>query len=547
MAKQVLFDEDVKKLLIKGVNTVADAVRVTVGPRGRNVILDKGFGSPTITNDGVSIAKEISLENRFEHMGAEIIKEVATKTNDMAGDGTTTSVIVAQALINEGFRHTAIGANSMAIKSAIEHAGKDAVDFIKKSATPIKDKNQIIHVATISAESKELGRIIADTIEKVGKDGVVTVEESQSFGVTSEVAQGFEFNQGYISPYMITDSERMNAEYKDPLILVTDKKISNIKELLPLIESLAKAGKKELVIIADDVEGEALTTFVVNKIRGIFSVLAIKAPGFGDRKKEELKDIAITTGATVISDDFGITLEKATLSMLGKAHKIISKKDSTVIVDGKGSKKELDARISQIKSQIKSIDSKYEKEKLEERVAKLSGGVAVIKVGAATETEMKYLKLKIEDAVNATKSAVDEGVVAGGGSTLAKTAAHLEQKVSKNESKMSSEEKIGYEIVSKALKSPLRQIAYNAGKEDPGVIIDTVIKGSKNAGYDALQDKMVEDMIVSGIIDPVKVTRNAVSNAMSAAAILLTTEVAIADIPEKKDQHAGHNHGMGEY
>lgn len=544
MAKQILMNEEVKKALIKGVNTVADAVKVTVGPRGRNVILDKGFGSPTITNDGVSIAKEISLENRFEHMGAEIIKEVATKTNDVAGDGTTTSVIIAQALINEGFKHTAMGANSMGIKAGIEKAGLDAVEFIKKSATPIKNKKQIIHVATIAAESKELGEIIASTIEKIGKDGVVTVEESQSFGVTSEVSQGLEFNQGYISPYMITDTERMEAHYKDPSLLITDKKISNIKELLPLIEELAKTGKKELVIIADDVEGEALTTFVVNKLRSVFSVLAIKAPGFGERKKEELKDIALTTGATIISDDFGISFEKATLGMLGKAHKIISKKDSTVIVGGKGSKKELDARISQIKSQIKNTESKYEKEKLEERVAKLSGGVAVIKVGAATETEMKYLKLKIEDAVNATKSAVEEGIVAGGGSTLAKASLYLEEKISKQGVKMSIEEKIGYEVVSKALKAPLRQIAHNAGKEDPGVVVDAVMKGSLKNGYDALLDVMVEDMIMSGIIDPVKVTRNGVSNAISAAAILLTTEVAIADIPEKKDTHAGHDHGM---
>ncbi len=542
MAKQVLFDEDVKKALIKGVNTVADAVRVTVGPRGRNVILDKGFGSPTITNDGVSIAKEISLENRFENMGAEIIKEVATRTNDAAGDGTTTSVIVAQALINEGFKHTAMGANSMAIKAGIEKAGKDAIEYIKKSATTIKDKKQIVHVATISAESKELGEIIADTIEKVGKDGVVTVEESQSFGVTSEVAQGLEFSQGYVSPYMVTDSERMEAEYKDPFILVTDKKVSNIKEILPLIEKIAGAGKKELVIIADDIEGEALTTFVVNKIRSVFSVLAIKAPGFGDRKKEELKDIAITTGATLVSDDYGISLDKVELNMLGRAHKIVSKKDSTVIVDGKGKKSELEKRISEIKSQIKNIDSKYEKEKLEERVAKLSGGVAVIKVGAATETEMKYLKLKIEDAVNATKSAVEEGIVSGGGSTLAKAAGSLEEKVSKQGAKMSLEDKIGYEIVSKALKAPLRQIALNAGKEDAGVIVDAVMKGKINAGYDALNDVMIEDMIVEGIIDPVKVTRNGVTNAISAAAILLTTEVAIADIP-KRDDTMDHNHG----
>lgn len=545
MAKQVLFDEDAKRLLIKGVNTVADAVRVTVGPRGRNVILDKGFGSPTITNDGVSIAKDISLENRFENMGAEIIKEVATKTNDIAGDGTTTSVIVAQALINEGFKHTAMGANSMAIKAGIERAGKDAIEYIKKSATAIKDKKQIVHVATISAESVELGEIIADTIEKIGKDGVVTVEESQSFGVTSEVAQGLEFAQGYVSPYMITDSERMEAEYKDPLILVTDKRVSNIKEILPLIEKVAGSGKKELVIIADDIEGEALTTFVVNKIRGIFSVLAIKAPGFGDRKKEELKDIAITTGATVVSDTIGISFDKVELSMLGRAHKIISKKDSTVIVDGKGKKAELDKRISEIKSQVKNTESKYEKEKLEERVAKLSGGVAVIKVGAATETEMKYLKLKIEDAVNATKSAVEEGVVAGGGSTLTKAAQTLDEKVSKQGIKMPLEEKIGYEIVSKALKAPLRQIAHNAGKEDAGVIVDSVMKGGKNAGYNALDDVMVDDMTAEGIIDPVKVTRNGVINAISAAAILLTTEVAIADIPKKDDGHAHSHDGLG--
>jgi len=544
MAKQVLFNEKAKKLLIKGVNTVADAVRITVGPRGRNVILDKGFGSPMITNDGVSIAKEISLENRFENMGASIIKEVATKTNDMAGDGTTTSVIIAQTLINEGFKHTVVGANSMGIKLGIEKAGKDAVDFIRKSATSIKDKKQIVHVATIAAESIELGKIIAETIEKIGKDGVVTVEESQSFGVTREVAQGLEFNQGYISPYMITNNERMEAEYKDPLILITDKKVSNIKDLLPLVESLAKSGKKELVIIADDVEGEALTTFVVNKLRGVFNVLAIKAPGFGDRKKEELKDIAITTGATIVSDDYGIALEKVTLAMLGKAHKIISKKDSTVIVGGKGKKSELDARVAQIKSQIKSIESKYEKEKLEERVAKLSGGVAVIKVGAATETEMKYLKLKIEDAVNATKSAVEEGIVAGGGSTLAKASAHLEEKVSKQGVKMGLEEKIGYEIVAQALKAPLQQIILNVGKDGVNDIVNAVIEGKVRAGYDALNDVMVEDMIVSGIIDPVKVTRNGVANAISAAAIFLTTEVAIADIPEKKNEH---EHGVGGY
>lgn len=546
MAKKVLFDADVKKALIAGVNMVADAVRVTVGPRGRNVILDKGYGTPTITNDGVSIAKDISLENRFENMGAEIVKEVATKTNDAAGDGTTTSVILTQALINEGFEHTANGANSMGIRAGIEKAGRDAIEIIKKSATTIKGKKQIAHVATISAESAEFGEIIADTVEKVGKDGVVTVEESQTFGIQSEVAQGLEFKQGYVSHYMVTDSERMEAEYKDPLILVTDKKISNLKEILPLIESVAQGGRKELVIIADDIEGEALTTFIVNKLRGIFSVLAIKAPGFGDRKKEELRDIAITVGATFVSSDFGIELDKVTASMLGKAQRIVAKKDSTVIVGGKGKKSELEERVSQIKSQIKNIDSKYEKEKLEERVAKLSGGVAVIKVGAATETEMKYLKLKIEDAVNATKSAVEEGVVAGGGSTLAKTAGALEEKLSKDSKKMSAEDRIGYEIVIKALKAPLRQIAVNAGKDDADRIVSQVVDGKPKIGYDALNDVFVDDMVVAGIIDPVKVTRNAVQNAVSAAAILLTTEVAVADIPEKKEV-PGHDHGAMGY
>ncbi len=547
MAKKVLFDGEVKKALIAGVNTVGDAVRVTVGPRGRNVILDKGFGSPTITNDGVSIAKEISLENRFENMGAEIIKEVATKTNDAAGDGTTTSVILAQALINEGFEHTAAGANSMGIRAGIEKAGKDAVEAIKKSATTIKNKKQIVHVATISAESSELGEIIADTIEKVGKDGVVTVEESQSFGIQSEVAQGLEFKQGYVSHYMVTDSERMEAEFRDPLILITDKKISALKDVLPIIEAVVQSGKKELVIIADEIDGEALTTFVVNKLRGVFSILGIKAPGFGDRKKEELRDIAITVGATLISDDFGIALDKATLSMLGKAQRVISKKDSTVIVGGKGKKSELDERISQIKSQVKNIDSKYEKEKLEERVAKLSGGVAVIKVGAATETEMKYLKLKIEDAVNATKSAVEEGIVAGGGSTLAKTASMLQDKLtkqSKGGKKMSDEDRIGYEIVIKALKAPLRQIAVNVGKADADSVVDTVMNGGAKSGYDALNDIFVDDMVAAGIIDPVKVTRHAVQNAVSAAAILLTTEVAVADIRERKED-IGADRGAG--
>jgi chaperonin GroEL len=409
MAKQVIFGEEVKKKLQKGVDTVANAVKVTLGPRGRNVILDKGFGSPTITNDGVSIARDITLADKFENMGAEIIKEVANKTNELAGDGTTTATVLTQALVNEGLKQTTMGLNSMAVRAGMEHAARDVVDTLHKIATKISSIDEIKQVATISAESVELGEKIAETIDRVGKDGVVTVEESQSFGIETEFTEGMEFDRGYVSPYMVTNPERMEAEYKNAYVLLTDKKIVSVQEILPLLEKIAQTGKKELVIIADDVEGEALATFVVNKLKGGFSVLAVKAPGYGDRKKELLADLAITLGAEVISEEVGLKLENTEISQLGKADRVVSTKDTTVIVGGAGDKTAISDRVKSLKSQVESVSSKFDKEKLEERIAKLSGGVAVIRVGAATETEMKYLKLKIEDAV--TKAAIEEGIV----------------------------------------------------------------------------------------------------------------------------------------
>lgn len=543
MAKRILYNEEARKSLKKGVDAVADAVKITLGPRGRNVVLDKGYGSPTITNDGVSIAKEITLKDKFENMGAEIIKDVATKTNDVAGDGTTTSVVLMQSIISEGMKHTTMGVNAMGVKFGIEAAAKDVITALKAISKPIKTDEEIRQVANISAESAELGTIIADTIKKVGKDGVVTVEESQTIGMESEVVEGMEFDKGFISPYMVTNAERMEAEYNDPAILITDKKISSIKEVLPLLEKLAQAGKKDLVIIAEDVDGEALATFVVNKLRGGFNVLAIKAPGYGDKKKEILLDIAVTVGAKLISEEVGIKFENAEINMLGKARKVISKKDSTVIVGGKGKKSDIDERISQLKQQRESIDSKYDKEKVDERIAKLSGGVAVIRVGAATETEMKYLKLKIEDAVNATKAAIEEGIVAGGGVALIKAA----QKVAENQANsknVSKEFELGYQIVLKALESPLKQIAINVGKDDGSVIVEKVKNGKGNFGYDALKDEMIVDMIIAGIVDPVKVTRLSVQNACSAAAILLTTEAAVAEEPKEETNSSTASAGM---
>ena len=542
-AKKVQFGEDVKKSLKKGVDTVADAVKVTLGPRGRNVVLDKGFGAPMITNDGVSIAKEISLKDKFENMGAEIVKEVANKTNDQAGDGTTTATILAQALVSEGLRQTTMGLNSMAVRAGMEHAAEDAVKALREMATPISTNEEIKQVASISAENDEIGTKIAETIDKVGKDGVVTVEEGQSFGIETELTEGMEFDRGYVSPYMITNAERMEAEFKDALVLITDKKIASVQEILPLLEKLAQTGKKELVIIADDVEGEALATFVVNKLRGGFSVLAVKAPGYGDRKKEMLEDIAVTTGGQVISEDVGLKLESAEVTQLGNANRVVSTKDKTVIVGGKGEKSAIENRVAALRAQLDQSDSKFDKEKIEERIAKLSGGVAVIKVGAATETEMKYLKLKIEDAVNATRAAIEEGIVPGGGTAHVKALAIVAGKL--NERDLSEEEKVGYRIVLKALEMPLKQIAANAGKDDGSVIVDSVKRSGGNAGYDAKHDKMIEDMIREGIIDPVKVTRSGIQNAVSAAGILLTSEAAIADEPEEDKPAMPDMSGMG--
>ncbi len=542
MSKQLQFGDEARKSLKRGVDTVCDAVKITIGPKGRNVVLDRGYGAPTITNDGVSIAKEITLKDKFENMGAEIIKEVATKTNDTAGDGTTTSVVLAQAIIHEGMKHTNMGLGVMGIRAGMEQATTDVVSALKDISKPIKTKDEIRQVAQVSAESEEIGKIIAETIEKVGKDGVVTVEESPSFGVESEVVEGLEFDKGYVSAYMVTNTDRMEAEYKDAPILITDKKISTVKDILPLLEKIAATGKKELVVIADDVDGEALTTFVINKLRGGFNILAVKAPGYGDRKKEMLADIAVITGGTMVSEDTGMKLETVELGDLGRASRFVATKDSTIIVGGKGNKTDIAERVAQIKAQRKETKAKYEWEKFDERIAKLTGGVAVIKVGAATETEMKYLKLKIEDAVNATKAAIDEGIVIGGGSALVRAAQKAQEKFVKMEEKKKSDQEfiVGYNIILKACEMPLRQIAVNCGKGDGSIVVEAVKSAKGNAGYDALKDMMVADMFVAGIIDPVKVARTGLQNASSASAILLTTEVAITEEP-KEDKGAEAN------
>ena len=532
MAKQVIFDADVRNALKRGVDIVANTVKVTLGPKGRNVALDKSWGGPTITNDGVTIAKEISLADKFENMGASIVKEVANKTNDKAGDGTTTAVVLTQAIIHEGLKRTSMGANAMMVRRGIEAAAADAVAALKNMAKPVKGKQDIRQIASISAESEELGKTIADIVEKVGKDGVVTVEESQSIGIESDFVEGMEFDKGYVSPYMVTNPERMESELKDAPILITDKKISTIKEILPLLEKVAQSGKKDLVIIADDVDGEALATFVVNKIRGAFNVLAVKAPGYGDRKKEMLADIAIMVGGQVVSEDLGLKLETAELSVLGRANRVVATKDSTVIVGGKGKKADIEARIASLHTQSDNTDSKFDKEKLDERVAKLSGGVAVIRVGAATETEMKYLKDKIEDAVNATKAAIAEGIVPGGGAALAKVGAKLAKNMESLEKSKGDEFTVGYGVLVGALSAPFKQIVRNAGREDDMVLL-AEISGQTNKGFDAATEEVV-DMLEAGIIDPVKVARSCVENAASAAAVLLTTEAAVADIPEEK-------------
>jgi chaperonin GroEL len=530
MAKQIIFDEDVRKALKVGVDKVANAVKVTIGPRGRNVALDKGYGGPTVTNDGVSIAKEITLKNKFENMGAEIVKEVASKTNDMAGDGTTTAVVLAQAIISEGYRRTAMGANAMMVRHGIEAAAADVVKELKSMAKPIKTKDEIKQVATISAESEEIGAKIAETVEEVGKDGVVTVEESQAIGVETEVVEGLEFDKGYVSAYMITNGERMEAEYRDAPILLTDKKISSIQDILPLLEKLVQTGKKELVIIADDVEGEALATLVVNSVKGTFRALVVKAPGFGDRRKAMLEDIAVLTGGTLVTEDIGMKLENVEVEHLGRADRVESDKENTRIVGGKGQETEIKHRISQLKKEIDGTKSEFDKEKLQERLAKLTGGVMVIRVGAASEIEMKEKKERVNDAVAATKAALEEGVVAGGGVTLLQARKVLKEV---RKSMKMEEEKTGVDIVYNALGEPIRKIAENCGVDAGEIIYQIEQKNDPDFGFDAMTLEF-GSMYKRGIIDPAKVVRSALQNAASVASIILTTDALITDKPEPK-------------
>lgn len=516
---------------------MADAVKVTLGPRGRNVVLDKGFGSPQIVNDGVTIAKEIELEDKFENIGAELVKEVASKTNDVAGDGTTTATVLAQAIVSEGLKNVAAGSNPMLIKVGIEKGVKAIVEELQRMKQDISTKEERQQVASIAANDPEIGKVIAEVMEEVGPEGVITVEESQSFGIQKEVVEGMQFDKGFISPYMITNAERMEAEYEDPYILITDKKISALSDILPLLEKLAQSGKKELVIIAEDVDGEALATLVVNKLRGAFSALAIKAPGFGDRRKEMLEDVAILTGGKVISEEVGLKLENAEIENLGQARRVVAIKENTTIVEGKGSEEKIKARVAQIRKELETTESEFDKEKLKERLAKLAGGVAVVKVGAATETEMKEKKLRIEDALAATKAAIEEGIVVGGGVALLRAMKVLDGV------KVDGEEEIGIEILKKALEEPTKLIASNAGKNG-SVVVEEVKRQPGNYGYNAVTDKY-EDLVEAGIIDPTKVTRTALQNAASIAAMLLTTEVVVTDLPEKKEEHGHGGMGMG--
>jgi len=541
MAKQIIFDEKARSALKRGVDQLANAVKITLGPKGRNVVIDKSYGAPVITKDGVTVAKEIELEDKFENIGAEIVKEVASKTNDAAGDGTTTATILAQAMISEGLKMVSSGISPIEIKFGMEKKVAEIVAHLKKMSKKISSKEEITQVASISANDRELGEKIAEAMEKVGKDGVVTVEEGQSFGVEVEAVEGMQFDKGYVSPYMITDGEKMRAEFTDTLILITDKKIASIQEILPLLEKVVQSGKKDLVIIAEEIEGEALATFVVNKLRGTFNVLAIKAPGFGDRREAMLEDIAILTGGRLITEKVGLKLENAELSDLGQARKVVSTKDNTTIVDGRGEEKAIKSRIEQIKKEKEASDSDYDKEKLQERLAKLSGGVAVIKVGAATETEMKEKKDRIEDALNATRAAIEEGVVPGGGLALALAANAFTDVMDEKK------ESIGGKIIDVAILEPIKQIAANAGK-DGSLVLYNIIKehkaGKTNFGYNAMDDKF-EDMIEAGIVDPTKVVRSALEHAASAAAMFLTTEAVIADKPEPKDAVGGMPGGMG--
>lgn len=538
MAKQIIYSEDARQALKRGVDKLANAVKVTLGPKGRNVLLDKGFGSPHITNDGVTIAKEIDLPDKMENMGAELVKEVANKTNDVAGDGTTTATLLAQSIVAEGIKNVTAGANPLAIKRGLDKGVEVVVEELARLSEKISGKKEeISQVATISAESKDMGDLIADVISEVGKDGVVTVEESQTFGLSKELLEGMQFDKGYISPYMVTNAERMEAVFDDPYILVTDQKISSISDIVPLMEKLAKLGKKDLVIIAEEVEGEALATLVVNKLRGVFNTLAIKAPGFGDRRKEMLSDIATVLGADLISEEIGLKLENAEITALGQAHKIVATKENTTIVGGKGTKIEIEKRVRQIKLQLEQSDSDFDKEKLQERLAKLAGGVAVIKVGAATEVEMKQKKDKIEDALAATRAAVEEGIVPGGGVALIRALSALE-----GIRGLGREEKVGISILKRALEAPLRQIAENAG-EDGSVVVAEVKKAKGNYGFDAATGEY-GDLKALGVVDPTKVVRSALQNAASAAGMILTSEAIVSELPEKEEKGGGMPGGM---
>ena len=536
MAKEIKYGAEAREALGAGVNKLANTVRVTLGPKGRNVVLDKSYGAPLITNDGVTIAKDIELEDPFENMGAQLVKEVATKTNDVAGDGTTTATVLAQAMIDEGIKNLAAGANPIILRKGMKKATDVAVEAIAKMSSKVTGKEQIAKVAAISAGDEEVGQLVADAMEKVSKDGVITIEESKTMKTELDVVEGMQFDRGYISAYMATDMDKMEAVLDNPYILITDKKISNIQEILPLLEQIVQSGAK-LLIIAEDVEGEALTTLIVNKLRGTFTVVAVKAPGYGDRRKEMLKDIAILTGGTVISEELGLELKDATLENLGRAKSVKVQKENTVIVDGTGSKSEIEARISQIKAQIAETTSEFDKEKLQERLAKLSGGVAVIRVGAATETEMKENKLRLEDALAATKAAVEEGIISGGGSAYI----HASKEVAKLADTLEGDEKTGAKLILKALEAPLFHIAHNAGLEG-AVIINKVRESEVGTGFDALHEEYV-DMVKAGILDPAKVTRSALQNATSVASTLLTTESVVASI--KEDAPAMPAGGMG--
>lgn len=544
MAKQILYAEHCRHALRRGVDKLANAVKVTLGPKGRNVVIDKGYGAPTITKDGVTVAKEISLEDKFENLGAELVKEVASKTNEVAGDGTTTATILAQSIVGEGMKAVAAGVNPVALKRGLDRAVIAIVEGLKNISKEIKTHAEIEQVASISANDREIGKQIAEAMKEVSKEVkdikeiVITVEEAQTFGLSREVVKGMRFDRGYVAPYMVTDATRMEAEYSDPYILLTDRKVSSVEEILPILEKVIAAGRKDLVIIAEDIDGQALTTLVLNKLRGTFNTLAVKAPGFGDRRKEMLEDIAVLTGGRVISEDVGLKLESVELADLGRSRKVVSTKDTTTIIEGKGAEAKVKDRVAQLKTLMAAADSEFDKEKLQERLAKLAGGVAVIKVGAATETEMKEVKQRIEDAVAATKAAVEEGIVVGGGVAFVRVLPVLDKIVAEGD------EKVGVNILRKALTAPVRQIAENAGK-DGSVILEELKKVSGNTGYNAAEDRY-EDLVAAGIIDPTKVTRTALQNAASIAALLLTTEAAIADAPKKEEKasaESGHAHG----